>query len=76
MSANYKKLWKHLNNKDLKKKDLQSLAGISNYTISKLNRGENVTVDILERVCEALDCSINDILDFTDSSTKAKSRKE
>ena len=76
MSANYKKLWKLLNNKDLKKKDLQSLAGISNYTISKLNRGENVTVDILERVCEALDCSINDILDLTDSSTKAKSRKE
>ena len=52
----------------MKKKDLQSLAGISNYTISKLNRGENVTVDILERICEALNCTINDILDFTEPS--------
>lgn len=76
MSANYKKLWKLLIDKDLKKKDLQSLAGISNYTISKLNRGENVTVDILERICEALDCTTNDILDFTDSSSKTKSREE
>lgn len=65
MAASYKKLWKLLIDKDMKKKDLQSLAGISNYTISKLNRGENVTVDILERICEALNCTINDILDFT-----------
>lgn len=68
MEASYKKLWKLLIDKDMKKKDLQSLAGISNYTISKLNRGENVTVDILERICEALNCTINDILDFTEPS--------
>lgn len=68
MAASYKKLWKLLIDKDMKKKDLQSLAGISNYTISKLNRGENVTVDILERICEALNCTINDILDFTEPS--------
>lgn len=68
MAASYKKLWKLLIDKDMKKKDLQSLAGISNYTISKLNRGENVTVDILEEICEALNCTTNDILDFTDSS--------
>lgn len=68
MAASYKKLWKLLIDKDMKKKDLQSLAGISNYTISKLNRGENVTVDILEKICGALNCSINDILDFSDPS--------
>ena len=68
MAASYKKLWKLLIDKDMKKKDLQSLAGISNYTISKLNRGENVTVDILERICEALKCTTNDILDFTEPS--------
>lgn len=68
MAASYKKLWKLLIDKDMKKKDLQSLAGISNYTISKLNRGENVTVDILERICEDLNCTINDILDFTEPS--------
>lgn len=68
MAASYKKLWKLLIDKDMKKKDLQSLAGISNYTISKLNRGENVTVDILERICEDLNCTTNDILDFTEPS--------
>lgn len=68
MAASYKKLWKLLIDKDMKKKDLLSLAGISNYTISKLNRGENVTVDILERICEALNCTTNDILDFTEPS--------
>ena len=68
IAASYKKLWKLLIDKDMKKKDLQSLAGISNYTISKLNRGENVTVDILERICEALNCTANDILDFTEPS--------
>lgn len=68
MAASYKKLWKLLIDKDMKKKDLQSLAGISNYTISKLNRGENVTVDILERICEALNCTTNDILGFTEPS--------
>ena len=60
MAASYKKLWKLLIDKDMKKKDLQSL--------SKLNRGENVTVDILERICEALNCTTNDILDFTEPS--------
>ena len=76
MAVSYKKLWKLLIDKDLKKKDLQSLAGISNYTISKLNRGENVTVDILERICKALDCATNDILDFTDLPSKTKLREE
>ena len=75
MAANYKKLWKLLIDKDLKKKDLQSLAGISNYTISKLNRGENVTADILEKICEALNCTTNDILDFTDSSDVKNARE-
>ena len=75
MAASYKKLWKLLIDKDLKKKDLQSLAGISNHTISKLNRGENVTVDILEKICEALNCTTNDILDFTDSSDVKNARE-
>lgn len=75
MATSYKKLWKLLIDKDLKKKDLQSLAGISNYTISKLNRGENVTVDILEKICEALNCTTNDILEFTDSSDVKNARE-
>ena len=66
MAASYKKLWKLLIDKDLKKKDLQNLAGISNYTVSKLNRGENITTDILGKICKALDCSVDDIMEIVD----------
>ena len=66
MAASYKKLWKILIDRDLKKKDLQTLAGISNYTVSKLNRGDNVTTDVLGKICKALNCNINDIMEFVD----------
>ena len=64
MAASYKKLWKLLIDKDLKKKDLAKIANISNYTITKLTRGDNVTTDVLGRICEALDCSIEDIMEI------------
>lgn len=66
MATSYKKLWKLLIDKDLKKKDLQTLAGISNYTVSKLNRGDNVTTDILGKICKALNCNVDDIMEFVD----------
>ena len=66
MIASYKKLWKLLIDRDLKKKDLQMLAGISNYTISKLNRGDNITTDVLGKICKALQCNIDDIMEFVD----------
>ncbi len=66
MVASYKKFWKLLIDRDMKKKDLQGLAGISNYTISKLNRGDNVTTDVLGKICKALNCDIEDIMEFTD----------
>ena len=64
MAASYKKLWKLLIDKDLKKKDLAKIANISNYTVTKLTRGDNVTTDVLGRICEALDCSIEDIMEI------------
>ncbi len=74
MKVSYKKLWKLLIDMDYKKKDLEQLAGISNYTISKMNRGENITTDILGRVCKALNCNIEDIMEFVDTSdTEVKS---
>ena len=66
MSNSYKKLWKLLIDRDLKKKDLQELAGISNYTVSKLNRGDNVTTDVLGKICKALNCNVDDIMEFID----------
>ncbi len=64
MAASYKKLWKLLIDKDMKKKDLEEQARISHYTINKLNHGANVTTDILERICNALNCSTDDIMEF------------
>lgn len=65
MAASYKKLWKLLIDKEMKKKDLEMLAQISHYTINKLNKGENVNVDTLEKICRTLDCRIEDIVEFT-----------
>ncbi len=68
MTVSYKKLWKLLIDKDMKKKDLEKAAGISNYVISKMNKGENITVDIVGKICSALDCTPNDIMEFYDDS--------
>lgn len=68
MATSYKKLWKLLIDRNMKKKDLAKLAGISNYTISKMGRGENITTDILGKICVALDCSVEDIMDFLPDS--------
>ncbi|WP_314851586.1 helix-turn-helix transcriptional regulator [uncultured Solobacterium sp.] len=64
MSVSYKRLWKLLIDKDMKKKDLETKANISDYTIRKLNRGDNVTTDILVKICRALDCTVDDILEI------------
>ena len=66
MAISYKKLWKLLIDKDMKKKDLAEKAGISTYTINKLNRGDNVTTDVLVRICKALDCDVADIMEVVE----------
>jgi conserved domain protein len=70
MTVSYKKLWKLLIDHDMKKKDLAKAAGISNYTITKMSKGENVTVDILGKICLALNCNIDDIMEFIPDDTK------
>ena len=65
MAANYKKLWKLLIDKDMKKKDLAELAGISNTSIAKMGRNENITMDVLVKICTALNCEIGDIVEIT-----------
>lgn len=63
MAISYKKLWKLLIDKDMKKSDLITATGISRYTINKLNRGDNVTTDVLAKICLALDCTMDDIME-------------
>ncbi|NLB23720.1 MAG: helix-turn-helix transcriptional regulator [Clostridium sp.] len=64
MDVSYKKIWKILIDKEMKKKDLQEAAGVSWASISKLSKNENVSMDVLGKICTALDCNIGDIVEF------------
>lgn len=64
MSVSYKKLFKLLIDKDLKKKDLRERAGIGNSTMSKLANNENVTMEVMAKICAALECSLDDIVEI------------
>ncbi len=63
MKISYNKLWKMLIDKNMKRKDLMEVAGISSASVAKLGRGDNIQTDVLLRICEALDCTIEDILE-------------
>ena len=65
MAVSYNKLWKLLIDKNMKKKELSKAAGISNTLIAKLGKNENVTVEVLVKICTALDCNIEDIVELT-----------
>lgn len=64
MKVSYKKLWKLLIDKDMKKKDLLATAGISWASVTKLSKGETVSMEVLMKICKALDCNIGDIMDL------------
>jgi putative transcriptional regulator len=65
MAISYNKLWKLLIDKNMKKKDLQRLSGVSSATITKLGRNENVNTEILQKICAVLNCDICDVMEFT-----------
>lgn len=67
MAVSYKKLWKLLIDHDMKKMDLAEKAKISGNTIAKMSKGENVTTDILVKICTALECNIEDIMEIVDT---------
>ena len=64
MEVSYKKLWKLLIDKDMKKKDLLATAGISWASVTKLSKGETVSMEVLMKICKALYCNIGDIMDL------------
>jgi DNA-binding Xre family transcriptional regulator len=70
----YKKLWHILLDKDLKKKDLVTLAGVSTYTVNKLTHGDNVTTGVLQRICKALECDIGDIMEIVSDEPNGNNR--
>lgn len=69
MSVSYNKLWKLLIDKNMKKVDLRTVAGLSSGTLAKLGKNESVTTDVLVRVCHALDCDIGDIMEVLPKKT-------
>ena len=66
MAISYKKLWKLLIDKNMIKKDLRLAAGLSTNVIAKLGKNENVSTEVLGKICKALDCDITDIMEFID----------
>ncbi|MBR3000336.1 MAG: helix-turn-helix transcriptional regulator [Clostridia bacterium] len=74
MRISYNRLWKLLIDKNMKKQDLKKATGISGTCIAKIGKGENVTTDVLVRICTALDCKLEDIMELVpdDASGKAK----
>ncbi len=63
MKFSYAKLWKLLIDKKMVKKDLMALTGITSSTIAKMGKEQSVTLEVLGRICKALDCNIGDIVD-------------
>lgn len=70
MAVSYKRLWKLLIDKGIKKKDLCAKAGISPATITKMGRNGHVTTEILMKICAALECQIEDIIEVSYDMTK------
>ena len=64
MAVSYNKLWKLLIDRNMEKKELGKAAGISNSLIAKLGKNENVTVEVLVKICTALNCQIDDIMEL------------
>lgn len=64
MRTSYNKLWKLLIDKGMKKKDLKEMASLSSASVAKLGKNEPVAMDVLLRICTALDCDISDVMQF------------
>lgn len=64
MRITYKKLWKILIDRDMNKQDLKKISGISSASVAKLGKGENITTEVLLRICTALQCDISDIMEI------------
>jgi DNA-binding Xre family transcriptional regulator len=64
MHISYDKLWKLLIDKKMNKQDLKKVTGLSSATIAKLGKGSNVTTDVLIKICGALSCGLEDIMEL------------
>ena len=63
--VSYKPLWHTLIDRDMKKMELVEKVGMSRATLSKLNNNQYVALEVLDRICEVLDCRIEDVVEIT-----------
>ncbi len=66
MKVNYNKLWKMLIDRSMQKKDLREAAKITTNAVAKMGRNENVSTEVLCKICQALDCKVEDIMEIVD----------
>lgn len=72
----YKKLWKLLIDKDMKKTELSELSNVSMTSIAKLRRNENVNTEILNKICMALECDVSDIMEVIPDNENKNGNEE
>lgn len=75
MSISYKRLWKLLIDKDMKKKDLQRVAGISASSVTKMSKNEYVSTETLDKVCVSLQCDVSDIMEIIQDNENVGEKK-
>ena len=68
MEVSYNKLWKILIDKGMNKSDLRKLVGMSSGSLAKLGKNEPVSMDIILRICQKLNCDVGDIMEITEQS--------
>jgi len=68
MHISYNKLWKLLIDKNMNKQDLREASGISSASVAKLGKGDNITTEVLLRICTALKCDISDIMEVVEDT--------
>lgn len=73
MKMSYNRLWKLLIDKGMKKSDLRKVANVSSSSLAKLGKGENVTTDVILKICAALDCRVEDIMEIVFDEETASS---
>ena len=71
MKMSYNRLWKLLIDREMTKTDLRKAAGLSSSSLAKLGKGENVTTDVLLRICETLGVKLHDIVDSVEEKTSS-----
>ena len=72
MAVSYKKLFKMLIDRNMKKKEFREVTGLSYSTISKLENGDNVTMNVIENICLSMNCVPDDILEFISENVERK----